>query len=244
MNKVMVTGATGDVGKSLCEILDKMGYDVLTSSRNKPNDWKYPFIPVDITNLDIFIESLKNIDVLIHLAGQREPDSGFDALIEPNIRGAYNAFEAARRAGVSKVLFASSVNVANGQKTEPLSEDVICPSSLYGSSKAFGEALARYYSEEYDLSCFCFRMGWTLPYNKSKTLLSKPPMDPVYAKKVYLSVEDFAQMVVLAINSPKELRFGIFNALSNNREKLLDISKAKSILGYQPKHDAFEILNL
>ena len=51
MNKVMVTGATGDVGKSLCEILDKMGYDVITSSRKKPKDWKYPFIPLDITDL-------------------------------------------------------------------------------------------------------------------------------------------------------------------------------------------------
>ena len=76
----------------------------------------------------------------------------------------------------------------------------------------------------------------------SKELLTNPPMDPLYAKKVYLSVEDFTQMVQLAIEAPNDLNFGVFNALSDNREKLLDISKAKSILGYKPLHDAFSIL--
>ncbi len=240
--KVMITGATGDVGKSLCGILDKLGYDVLSSSRRKPEGWRHPFIPIDIIDLDVFKNALKGVDVLIHLAGQREPDAGFEDLIGPNIRGAYNAFEAARTAGVKKVLFASSVNVSNGQDTELLSDNVISPSSLYGSSKAFGEALARYYSEYYKMACFCFRMGWTLPFSESKTLLMNPPMDSLYAKKVYLSVEDFAQIVHLAIEAPNHLNFGVFNALSDNREKLLDISKAESVLGYKPKHDAFSIL--
>lgn len=241
--KVMITGATGDVGKSLCEILDGLGYDILTSSRRKPDGWKYPFTPVDITNLGVFTESLKDVDILIHLAGQREPDAGFEDLIGPNIRGAYNAFEAALQSNVSTVIFASSVNVSNGQDTqEPFSDEVISPSSLYGSSKAFGEALAKFYSEKHRLACFCFRMGWTLPFAESKTLLSNPPMDPLYAKKVYLSTEDFAQLVHLAIEAPKYLKFGVFNALSDNREKLIDISKAKLLLGYEPKHDSFTIL--
>ena len=239
----MITGATGDVGKSLCEILDGLGYDVLTSSRSKPEGWKYPFLSVDITDLDVFKDALKDVDVLIHLAGQREPDAGFEDLIGPNIRGSYNAFEAALQAKVKTIIFASSVNVSNGQDTqEPLSDELVSPSSLYGSSKAFGEALAKFYSEQYGLSCFCFRMGWTLPFAESKALLSNPPMDPLYAKKVYLSTEDFGQLVHLAIEAPKDLKFGIFNALSDNREKLIDISKAKSVLGYKPKHDAFAIL--
>jgi len=83
-------------------------------------------------------------------------------------------------------------------------------------------------------------MGWTLPYAESKELLMNPPMDPLYAKKVYLSVEDFAQLVHLAIEAPKDLKFGVFNALSDNRKKLLDISKAKSVLRYE--HDSFAIL--
>jgi len=100
--KVMITGATGDVGKPLCKILDGLEYDVLTSSRTKPEGWKYPFTPVDITDLEVFKKALKGVDVLIHLAGQREPDAGFEELIGPNIRGAYNAFEAARTEGVKK----------------------------------------------------------------------------------------------------------------------------------------------
>ena len=67
-------------------------------------------------------------------------------------------------------------------------------------------------------------------------------MDSLFAKKVYLSAEDFSRLVGLAVEAPDELKFGIFNTLSDNREKLLDISHAQSVLGYSPEHDSFAIL--
>lgn len=243
MKRILITGATGDVGKSLCASLKDWGYDLLTSSRTKPDGWPYPFQSLDITDLDMFSETLEGVSLLVHLAGQREPDAGFEDLVGPNIRGSYNAFEAALRSGVQRVVYASSVNVSGGLNQEqPLSDEVICPTSLYGASKAFGEALARYYSEKHGLSCITFRMGWTLPFADSKKQLSDPPMDGLLAKKLYLSAEDFAQLVQLAIEASDNLKFGIFNAISDNRQKLLDISKAKSVLGYEPKHDSFAIL--
>lgn len=243
MKKVLITGGTGDVGKSLCKLLSQSGYEILSCARRKPKGWPYPFQVLDITDLDAFTDILKDVSVLIHLAGQREPDSGFEDLIGPNIRGAYNAFEAASRSGVQRVIYASSVNIANGpSQAEPISDEVICPSNLYGASKAFGEATARYYSDIHGLSCISLRMGWTLPLAAAKRHLSDPPMDSLFAKKVFLSVEDFTQLVELTIEAPEELKFGIFNALSDNREKLLDISKAKEVLGYKPKHDSFKIL--
>lgn len=243
MKKILITGATGDVGKSLCDILSDAGYDILTSARRYPEGWNYPFLSFDITDLKAFTEALKDVSVLVHLAGHREPDAGFEDLVGPNIRGAYNAFEAALRSGVQRVVFASSVNVCNGPTQEqPISDEVVCPSSLYGASKAFSEAIARYYSEIHGLSSFCFRMGWTIPIAEAKKQMSDPPMDSLYARKVFLSAEDFAQLVQLAIEAPEDEKFGIFNALSDNREKLLDISKAKSVLKYEPKHDSFAIL--
>ena len=243
MKRILITGATGDVGKSLCGILQNGGYDLLTSSRNQPQGWPHPFQSLDITDLDAFSEALEGVSVLVHLAAQREPDAGFEDLIEPNIRGAYNAFEAALRSGVQRVVYASSVNVSAGLSQEqPLPDEVIYPTTLYGASKAFGEALARYYSDQHGLSCISFRMGWTLPFADSKKQLSDPPMDSLLARKLYLSAEDFAQLVRLAIEASDDLKFGIFNALSDNRQKLLDISQAKSVLGYEPKHDSFAIL--
>ena len=243
MQKILITGATGDVGKSLCDILSASGYEILTAARRKPEDWNHPFKVLDITDLKLFTETLKDISVLIHLAGQREPDAGFEDLVGPNIRGAYNAFEAALRSGVQRVIFASSVNVSNGPAPEqPISDEVVCPSSLYGASKAFGEATARYYSEIHGLSSISLRMGWTLPVADAKKNLSNPPMDKLFAQRVFLSAEDFAQLVKLSIEAPEDLKFGIFNALSDNRQKLLDISKAKTVLGYNPKHDSFAIL--
>ena len=241
----MITGATGDVGKALCDSLHSFGYDIITSSRSMPDGWSHPYKAFDITDLDAFVESLKDVSVLVHLAGQREPDAGFEELVGPNIRGAYNAFEAALRCGVQRVIYASSANVCNGSVSkQPISEDVVCPSSLYGTTKAFGEALARYYAEVHGLSTICFRMGWTIPFDESKKLLTNPPMDSLYARQVFLSTEDFVQLVHLALEAPDDLKFGKFNALSDNREKHLDISEAKSVLGYEPKHDSYEILDL
>ncbi len=239
----MITGATGDVGKSLCHELSESGYDLLTSSRNRPENWPYRFEYLDIADLEGFTERLKGVSFLVHLAGQREPDADFEDLVAPNIRGSYNAFEAALRSGVQRVIYASSVNVSNGsQRNIPILDELISPSSVYGASKAFGEAVGRHYSEMYGLSCISFRMGWTLPLSKSKKQLSDPPMDVSYAKKVYLSTEDFSQLVMLAIEAPSELKFGNFNALSDNREKLLDISKTRAVLGYKPQHDSYAIL--
>ena len=243
MKKILITGATGDVGRSLCDSLSESGYELMTCARHEPKGWPYPYESFDITDLDAFTNILKGVSVLVHLAGQREPDAGFEDIVGPNIRGSYNAFEAALRSGVQRVVFASSVNVSNGTVQEnPILDEVVCPSSLYGASKAFGEAVGRHYSEKHGLSCISFRMGWTLPYSESKAQLADPPMDSLFAKKVYLSVEDFAHLVTLAIEAPADLKFGIFNALSDNREKLLDISKAQEILGYKPKHDSFAIL--
>ena len=243
MKKILITGGTGDVGKSLCELLSKSGYEILSSARNLPEGWSYPFQTLDITDLDAFTEISKGVSVVVHLAGQREPDAGFEDLLGPNIRGAYNAFEAALRAGVKRVIYASSVNVSNGPTEEqPIPDEVVCPSSLYGVSKAYGEATARYYSEIHDLSCISLRMGWTLPVAEAKKHLSDPPMDNLYARKVFLSAEDFTQLVKLVIEAPEDLKFGIFNALSDNRQKTLDISKAKAVLGYKPEHDSFKIL--
>tara|TARA_B100001105_G_C22384432_1_gene441167 strand:+ start:1379 stop:2122 length:744 start_codon:yes stop_codon:yes gene_type:complete len=244
MKKIMITGATGDVGRSLCDSLSDCGYDLLTCARTQLTDWPHPFEAFDITDLEAFTQKLKGVSVLVHLASQREPSAGFEDLVGPNIRGSYNAFEAALRSDVQRVVFASSVNVSNGLTQEqPLSDEVICPSNLYGASKAFGESLARYYSQTHGISCICLRMGWTLPLAESKKQLSDPPFDSSLARKVYLSAEDFAQLVQRVIEAPEDLRFGIFNALSNNRQKLLDISLAQSKLGYKPKHDAYAILD-
>ena len=243
MKKILITGGTGDVGRSLCELLSGFGYAISSSSRRQPDDWKFPHYVFDITDLEAFKKALEGVSVLIHLAGQREPDAGFEDLIGPNIEGAYTAFAAAKEMGVERVIFASSVNAANGFVSEhPITEDVISPSSLYGCSKVFGEALARYYSRTFNMACFCIRMGWTLPFSDSAEMLANPPMDPLMAKRLYLSVEDFAELVQLLIEAPADLQFGVFNALSKNQENILDISKARAVLGYAPKHDAFQIL--
>ena len=73
MKKIMITGATGDVGKSLCDCLSASGYDLLTSSRSRPNEWAYPHRAFDITDLDAFTETLNDADVLVSRVQSLEP---------------------------------------------------------------------------------------------------------------------------------------------------------------------------
>jgi UDP-glucose 4-epimerase len=76
--------------------------------------------------------------------------------------GTASVFEAARVHGVKRVLFASSVAAYGEQDAALLTEDLVCnPDNPYGSSKLWGESLARHYREELGLEVVCLRFGST-----------------------------------------------------------------------------------
>lgn len=120
-----------------------------------------------VTHLFAEIEA----EYVVHLAGSAEVEAPWDSVLNDNIAGTRNVFEAARVAGVRRVVFASSNHVTGAYegfppalhlKPEPRKitvDDSICPDSLYGVSKVFGEALARYYSERFGLEAVCLRIG-------------------------------------------------------------------------------------
>ena len=106
-----------------------------------------------------------------------------------NVVGTYNVFEAARLAGVPRVIFASSgATVAGWEKDPPLShlvagrydeapswprlthESPTRPGGLYGASKIWGEALARHYADAYGMSMLCIRIGRVLESDRPATV--------------------------------------------------------------------------
>ena len=101
----------------------------------------------------------------------------------------------------------------------------IRPDSLYGVSKAFGEALARYYADTFDMSMLCLRIGWFTPTDPTHASLSP----------LWISARDLAQIVQQCLDTPR--RFGIYNATSNNPQAHWALSRARAELGYEPLDD-------
>lgn len=230
--RVLITGAAGRIGSSLAEFL-KDRYDLRlhyhqTIPERPPVD---DIVIADIRKFAEIAPAMRGMDAVVHLAADPSTRASWESVLERNITGTYNVFEAARQAGVPKIVFASTNHVMGmydrDRQWPVYSHQPMRPDSLYGVSKAFGEVLARYYVDQYGLSIICLRIGWFLP---------KPIND--IALWMWLSPRDCAQIVWRAIESP--LRYGVFYAISRNSRRHWDITDAIELLGYRPEDDAEE----
>ena len=101
------------------------------------------------------------------------------------------------------------------------------PSTVYGCTKVFGEALARHYSDRHGMSAICLRIAWFQGYD-SELLRTRPDM-----LSHWCSPRDLAQLMVKSIQS--SLPFGIFFGVSDNTGRFWDIRNAQESIGYQPQ---------
>ena len=148
-------------------------------------------------------------------------------ILNANIIGCYNMFEAARINGVKRIIFPSS-NHATGfyRRATTIDHRVYPkPDGRYGVSKVFGEALGSLYADKYGMEVFCMRIGNVNPVPIDKRRLS-----------IWFSPRDLAQLVTIGIEHP-EIRFEIVYGVSRNTRSWYDNSNAYR-LGYQPQDDA------
>jgi nucleoside-diphosphate-sugar epimerase len=228
--RVLITGAAGRIGSSMAAQL-KDRYDLRLAC--------YPAIPeqpavddvlvADISVYDEIAPAMQGIDAVIHLAGEPSTRASWEVVRSRNIDATYNVLESARQAGVRRVIFASTNHVMgmyDRDRQWPIyPSQPVRPDSLYGVSKAFGEALGRHYYDQYGLSVICFRIGWFLT----------EPRDEI-GRWMWLSPRDCAQLMWRAIES--DVGFGIFYAISGNGGRHWDISETIERLGYRPLDDA------
>ena len=176
MTKVLITGMSGLIGGLLRNRLEATGgYEL--SALNRSEVEGVECYRVDIADFDAVRAAFEGKDVVVHLAAYLGSDD-FEGQLRGNIVGTYNVFEAARLAGVKRVVFASSGNAIRGfERVEPyrsvaageyegepgdfppITHEMIRPEGIYGAAKVFGEALGRYYSDAYGLSVLCVRIG-------------------------------------------------------------------------------------
>lgn len=228
--RVLITGAAGRIGSSLAVSLQDR-YDLrLHYHRNVPE--KPPvddYVVADVSKYDEIARAMEGIEAVVHMAGDPRPSASWEDVLERNVAGTYNVYESARRAGVQKIVFASTNHVMgmyDRDRQWPIYADQpVRPDSLYGVSKAFGETLGRYYVDQYGLSIICLRIGWFLP----------EPRDEI-GLWMWLSPRDCAQVVWRAVESP--IQYGVFYAISRNTRRHWDITDTIEKLGYRPEDDA------
>lgn len=192
---------------------------------------------LDVTDLDAYTATCAGVDTVVHLAGERDHTAGWGRLHGPNVVGAHHAFEAARHAGCRRVVFASSVHTLTGYgPDETLAPDTLPrPGNLYGATKAWGESVARVYSDQHGLSCLCLRIGWAgAPDDRSKLRIAA-------ARDVYLTYGDAARLVAACTTASDDVRFAVLNAASRNTGSRFGVDETCRVVGYEPADDAAEL---
>lgn len=244
--QVLITGMSGLIGGLLRQHLERKGGYAL-SALNRRSVEGVPCLQADISDLEAIKPAFIDKDVVVHLAAALGSHD-WQAQLNSNLIGAYHVYEAARLAGVKRVVFASSGNTVAGiEQIEPykalvegrydevpvtfpkVTHEMTWPAGIYGASKIWGEALGRCYADTYGLSVLCVRIG--------RVLAADRPRSP-REHAVYLSHDDVVQILEKCIDAPDTMRYDIFLATSDNRWGYRDLEHARQMLGYKPRHTA------
>ena len=228
LQKLVLTGAAGRLGSYLREPLSKLATefvstDIVDDFGNTLSNERY--IKADLASLEQMTDVLKGADMVIHF-GAIGDEAPFDAILESNIKGAYNVWEAAYQNGVRRVVYASSIHaVGMHLKTDFIGTDAPHrPDTFYGLAKCFAEDLGSLYWDKRGVESVCMRILSAAQVNNTRALGS------------WLSYDDLIHLVERAIDTPVTGHTIIYG-VSNNDRAPVDNHLAH-FLGYRPKDNA------
>jgi len=224
--RVLITGARGRIGSVLRPALRDGLEELRLSDLTQPDDLRPPetFVAADLTDKAAVQRAVDGMDAVVHL-GAVPDEAPFEQIAGPNLHGAFHVFEACRRAGVERVVFASS-NHASGMSPvgQPLDgHQPPRPDGLYGASKVYGEALGSMYADRFGLSVVCLRIGSFQDRPREKRELS-----------TWLSPADGVRLVQAAL-AADDVRFAIVYGASANTRRWWP---PDAEIGYVPRDDA------
>jgi uronate dehydrogenase len=243
---VVITGAAGIIGRVLrAELADS--YSIRTIDQRPASGID---LATDVRRPERMEGAFEGAGAVIELAASSSVGTSWKRVLENNMAAAVATLEGARRAGVRRVVLASS-NHATGmhEREEPyasvlagrydgLDPDLlprirtdwpVRPDSFYAVGKCAAEAAGRYYAEEYGLSVICLRIGTVNRENRPRSTREFATL---------LTYRDLAQLVRRCLEAPLDLGFAVFYGVSRNTWRIWDIDEAAATIGYEPLDDA------
>lgn len=240
MTKILITGMSGLIGRIARQQLQE---NYTLSALNRSDVPGVPCTRADLADFNAIRPAFDNIHTVVHLAANASGGASWEELHQANVVGTYNVFEAARQAGVQRVIYASSGStVAGWEQEEPYRalaegryeeagtswpmlthESPTRPLGIYGATKVWGEALARHFTDTTDLSIICLRIGHVTRDNR-------PNSSRDYS--IWLSHRDIGQMIEKCVAAPATVKYDIFFVVSNNKWSYRDVSHPAAAVGY------------
>ena len=248
--KVLITGASGLIGGlTIAGLGDK--YEFSGLSRRAVAG--IPHLQADITDAEGIKPAFKGIHTVLHLAAATGGDEWLEwaPTMAKTVNGTLNVYEAAREAGVKRVVFMSSGccqlayewdkskpygTLANGPDDQiPETWEMVDldwpvrPDSPYAVGKLFGENCGQFYADKHGISTLVIRLGAVLKEDRPLIRRQMPG---------FLSQSDCVQMIDKCISAPDDLKYDIFNALSENKYRWRSTEHSKKVLGWKPTGSA------
>ena len=228
MKKLVLTGAAGRLGSYLREPLTRMCDELVSTDIVAEIGKLYEgesYVQADLTDLAAMEAIVKDATMVVHF-GAIGDEAPWDDILQSNIIGAYNVWEAAYRQGVKRVVYASSVHaVGMHLKTDTIGLDAPHkPDTYYGLAKCFAEDLASLYWDKRGIESVCMRIFSCAQATNARSI------------GTWLSYGDLIHLVERSIDSPV-VGFTKVWGISNNDRAVVDNSKAGH-LGYRPNDNA------
>lgn len=238
VKRVGITGSAGNIGstlqKGLCDKYDLCLYDM----RDARPVCKAFFKKIDFAQRGQLDGVFNGLDALIHLAGNPHPDAPRAQTYRNNFEATSYVFEEARKAGVRKIVYASSnfyheaaiAQILDGSMRQKITLDMApSPISLYGESKVYGESLGRHLAY-LGMQFVALRIGWTVPQDDPSLY------GGAYMRAVFCSKRD----LVTAFDRALQVQTTFMPAFvtSNNTHNVFDLAETKRTLGFEPQDNA------
>ena len=261
--KVHITGVYGLIGNLVYGHLNRQPdrYDVHGSSRRSASSTRADadslirlpdthFVQADLGDADAMMQAIAGMDAVLHIGAVPDPAAPFEDVLHSNVVGTYNVLEACRKAGVKRLVYASSVmatmgyfyyqepyNAIREERFEDVPDDIPLitpadpprPTEPYSASKVWGEGICRTYHDAHDIATVCLRIG---AVNKEDRSLFG------WTDSLWCSQRDVASIIELALQATAAPCFHICYGISNNRHRWVDLASSRQALGFEPRDGA------
>jgi len=223
-SRLLMTGAAGGLGQAMRSRLNA-NCDTLRLSDLSPLEAAQPgeeVVQADLSDMAQVQCMVAGCQAIVHFGGI-SVEQPWSSILQANIIGLYNLYEAARQHGVKRVVFASSNHVMGFYRQNEVvdARSPPRPDGLYGLSKAFGEDISRLYFDRYGIETACLRIGSSYPEPRDRRMLA-----------TWLSFDDLHRLITACLTTPV-LGHSIIYGTSDNSVSWYDNHLARHV-GYRP----------